>query len=1565
MKNQSDLPSSVIDGLESSLQVERSQNQAEVKRLQGDHVHYGQIVQLLCCSSEAFITVRKNVAKIEGQCLKVEMSENGDEGSWFQVEPAFKFRTVGNRIAYGDSVRLVSVKFKQYLHISSSPLPIQTPYFEGVYEVNASTTPATFEVMPFASVSDVDEKKVVCGRVLCIKHSEMNGFLMFDPALPARGPFWSVEEEGEATQEWKVSNALWSIEAQTVEWGGGPLQATLGTSGTDRTKQKGYRLEHVNTGLYLTLASAPKEGTAAAGPRLTMTELFTSDKTLWYFRFKNEGGDSDEGQPSQLDYSSVTPVYLQHSSGVWLSRTAAEGDDAITALTLSAGGSAGPGLGPNSEAGVWKGGAQLACRKELNFTDSVAVLDINQGAMREIARLLKLMKPVEFFLAEARARAAGFDVPNTDTPELQAALESVDRAERERGGLGPLQFMSNLNPMQAVQGISSINPMQTISSLNPLRGFEDENPNKVSETVAATVALLRKNVGAGVPGAKRQLARFFGSVLRSRIQTMLARRKADCGHLRSKRSELVECLHQIRGWLARDPSAAPPRWHQNTLREQGALAVLDSLLRALVDAGFVLVDSAAHSGSLRETSALLASVYFTEIGALLFDILRLACAGNPANAAALRGSVPVYDLYLGTAFDAAGLLHEIFKNREITSAFRENDVLRYAVLMSQHRRPVFVRLIRNLLASDGRPVPTNQRLVAGLLFSRLQSSLPEMRVAPPEGAREHSRILLRRHADHGGPSKTPGSGSPDRQSAPSAQGRDWIELEGFVESFARTCSKHTAAMTEDELVVVYFSEVLELLRDLCRRRCAEAIELVSKNGSMQLDYGSVLETMRSRLVPFEIRGRMCELMTALYVDCEPQRLRTLIPEVRLLVPSSAHTESFAPSQSAARGSIQFERLELLKAAVLDHIEAFAADPLESNQGPKTALLKHICEVGIMLLGFGLFLSQKGLTLVAEDLDRLIDAILKNVNGTNLFRAAQQRSITSEGDDAAVASLNDTPGEDVNKGDKLNGGGSIDEHVSASEAENEVLLLKSEVLWLMGRMLELAFDIRSGCRIESLVCMFERHDLAAGRNGDIVESEMAVLLGEMKNQICNSNVGKCSGEQITESIFRLSKVQENPRLQALALKLLLRQLAPIRETIEISQTLLLVDDAVSVSCCNQLRESVGLIRNCVEDSLGSMQLDTISLLSDNLRIISELLDCQKYGSYLVKEAQKFLLLDKFHLVVRDILNVPLGLKLSESGLHLAESSSMLHLFVRCYDVLEAFCQNSTTNQDELFLLVPGFLEHISIEGLNATDCITSCLRGNVALCSRIPERILRYFLMAIVKYGKRARWLRVLLVSMAGDGQRHIDHAQEIVLRNLEEMAELILELDGHQGDGALDAEARQGETEATNGLLQNEDAKKTGTPTKDEGRAGADRSKLNSNFNAMKNDQSAANAQREESVPSVPARQIKRKETSRLLAREGTATRQQLMMQREHEKQDSFLQYHITCLETLAKCAEGLNQTRKSKCQVFLSFDEVVESILDLHLSARPDAVQKVSHDVLRYIRTGAGHSFLSCLYSL
>lgn len=44
-------------------------------------------------------------------------------------------------------------------------------------------------------------------------------------------------------------------------------------------------------------------------------------------------------------------------------------------------------------------------RKELTFTDSLSLLDVDNQSMAEISRLMKLLKPLEFYMASLKVRS--------------------------------------------------------------------------------------------------------------------------------------------------------------------------------------------------------------------------------------------------------------------------------------------------------------------------------------------------------------------------------------------------------------------------------------------------------------------------------------------------------------------------------------------------------------------------------------------------------------------------------------------------------------------------------------------------------------------------------------------------------------------------------------------------------------------------------------------------------------------------------------------------------------------------------------------------------------------------------------------------------------------------------------------------------------------------------------------------------------------------------------------------------------------------------------------------------
>lgn len=197
------------------------------------------------------------------------------------------------------------------------------------------------------------------------------------------------------------SKALWIIEAETAEWGGGAVFAQNGVEEEpgSASKKKGYRLEHVVSGQYLSLSAEMLDERMS---KMTMTDSFYSSNTLWYFRTKSEE-DQEEGEIVTIDTRSPTPIYLQHSSGVWLTQR--------NPLKKER-------RGEYSNVHDMHAG----CRQGIFLTDSLALPYIDPRPMSDISRVLKLLKPIEFYHQSIQAAEQPPEVLQSSSLDLRAAL---------------------------------------------------------------------------------------------------------------------------------------------------------------------------------------------------------------------------------------------------------------------------------------------------------------------------------------------------------------------------------------------------------------------------------------------------------------------------------------------------------------------------------------------------------------------------------------------------------------------------------------------------------------------------------------------------------------------------------------------------------------------------------------------------------------------------------------------------------------------------------------------------------------------------------------------------------------------------------------------------------------------------------------------------------------------------------------------------------------------------------------------------------------------------------------
>eukprot|EP00899_Mesostigma_viride_P015861 jgi/Mesvir1/24276/Mv10976-RA.1 len=301
---------------EAAEKAEQSHNKVEYAQSVGIAVLFGQVVQLYHPGTNSFVTLKNARAALERNHMRVVALVGGDEGSWFLIQPAYKIKVDGEKVAFWDAVTFSSVKFPGVsLRVSdladSVAQKSSAVYVKSVHEVCGSKTPTPLKLLPYAvHHSLIPRSSLVLhgGQTILLRHRALGCCLSYEDGHVVFQP----EQSGDTLN----SNLLWRVVGDAVEWAGMPVIA-----------QKSYRLKHVATGKFLTtgheiqttlsgMRVSPSTSKVKEVP-LQVTDAFNSE-SLWMLH----------PMDSTLMDGTVLPVNcLVHCQNVaskgWLSATSA------------------------------------------------------------------------------------------------------------------------------------------------------------------------------------------------------------------------------------------------------------------------------------------------------------------------------------------------------------------------------------------------------------------------------------------------------------------------------------------------------------------------------------------------------------------------------------------------------------------------------------------------------------------------------------------------------------------------------------------------------------------------------------------------------------------------------------------------------------------------------------------------------------------------------------------------------------------------------------------------------------------------------------------------------------------------------------------------------------------------------------------------------------------------------------------------------------------------------------------------------------------------------------------
>eukprot|EP00756_Hemistasia_phaeocysticola_P029709 Hpha_TRINITY_DN16247_c1_g3::TRINITY_DN16247_c1_g3_i2::g.15455::m.15455/K04958/ITPR1; inositol 1,4,5-triphosphate receptor type 1 len=293
--------------LREQAEEESVRNDEDEKAAECNAVPFGGVVQLRHVSTGTFITRRKAMARIERECLKVELAEYGDDGSHWRIVPVYKYRESGQKVPFGDAVTLQTQGSGGCLRVGGvdeQSVQLHPSYVENVFEANVGQSPSRWIMLPYRTVQMQRDQAIRGGDVVFVNHQETSLLLNWDLSAPRDEDDWDSVDSAHAVS-FAVSaqdvarvasatkgipshtHAIWKVEAQHVQWAGLPVDP-----------RRLYRLLNVGSAAYLALEPG-------GDGKVSLSSDYMSPSCLWEFA------------PVDVD-AGAQHVFLRHSSGRWL-----------------------------------------------------------------------------------------------------------------------------------------------------------------------------------------------------------------------------------------------------------------------------------------------------------------------------------------------------------------------------------------------------------------------------------------------------------------------------------------------------------------------------------------------------------------------------------------------------------------------------------------------------------------------------------------------------------------------------------------------------------------------------------------------------------------------------------------------------------------------------------------------------------------------------------------------------------------------------------------------------------------------------------------------------------------------------------------------------------------------------------------------------------------------------------------------------------------------------------------------------------------------------------------------
>eukprot|EP01065_Artemidia_motanka_P030354 TRINITY_DN36376_c0_g1_i1.p1 TRINITY_DN36376_c0_g1~~TRINITY_DN36376_c0_g1_i1.p1 ORF type:complete len:2690 (+),score=1136.41 TRINITY_DN36376_c0_g1_i1:51-8072(+) len=885
--------------------------------------------------------------------------------------------------------------------------------------------------------------------------------------------------------------------------------------------------------------------------------------------------------------------------------------------------------------------------------------------------------------------------------------------------------------------------------------------------------------------------------------------------LEMKAAEGVDVVRQILWFLSSSdeghegpPSSPPAAWDplletgqathasQRLLRELG---VIDATLQLLQ----IIVPWVAEN---RESDP----KQLHTLATFAHWMLRAACAGSSESKLQLSSQVSSIIQHMSMvaprSVKAVELLSELLMdNRSMIRDLKAEDISEFTGVYMRYRRPQDLQLLASLCVCQGAPMPFIQNRIVAEVVSQA-GCLPTIEW---QQSSDGSRSLRVRAQDADGDEKVavivepPGASRSTKGRFRGAATAIWLGKGARIAESAlvsptsklAAVQKAAAAAIAPPPLQVVAERALDLLA-ACTLGRLETAKAAATAASGWRSRQGLSELARNSQVPKSLRRGALRLLLNLYVDQEPL---AKVPSVRYTRLWSKVDDTAGPRGGKVPHAVCADVLDTVYECLRDGLRAVQDTSVASPPaGVNVASADRRAAVGLVEVctwALGVLVDLGALNLSTED-------------------AGARRDVTRFCD-ILVDSL-DAAGFDR---------------------------VGSDVCGALARL----FDLRVDVRISRLFQSYDR--LYAERDGEIIpvpQADLSSLRSDLfESVIISEKVTATRAEAFSQTLMKvISADGVSVSLRRRAFRLLFRHTAQpahfIREIKKVTVLALAEAAEVHVKAASAAKTLGRLMERIAMDTAEPATPDGPRVVPEQCAeanrtaqlVLAELCSLLRrddetgsdvppsgaaprlgtcdlrgvvvegHSAEVVKKYQDVLRNAGVHRSVIDILYLPLK-RTHRAGLpDLAQNQEQLVTFTECYAFLRLFCRDNKDNQEMVFRHFPHFLRHVGVKGLNTADAVAEAIRDNPGLSAQVDDKLLRTFIQAIVKYGKRARWLRLMEAFVEANGRPVQRNQDRVLTMVLAEEGETVLELDGNQGgEGAC---AREGEKTRYELMLERE-----------------------------------------------------------------------------------------------------------------------------------------------------------------